>query len=108
MSKPNAAPDRSSTLRWLAPALVALVSLGACGGELAVTPSECDTLRGTSCTRFKGCSLVETSSKVEVCGPPCDRQSCLDGRKPLLGTHYRQPDEPEDYIFADNVCICVP
>lgn len=105
----NPASTRALVLRWLAPTLVALVCLGACGGELAVTPSECDTLRGTSCTRSKGCSLVETSSKVEVCGPACPNQdTCLDGRKPVVGTHYRQPDEAEDYIFVENVCVCVP
>ena len=100
---------RRPALRWLVPALLALVSLGACGGELAVTPSECDALRGLECTPRKRCYSVETSNGVEFCGPACaDRNTCLDGRKPVVGTHYRHPDEPEDYIFLADDCVCVP
>jgi hypothetical protein len=96
-------------MRWLAPALVALVGLGACGGELAVIPSECDSLRGVECTPRKQCYSVETSNGVEFCGPGCaDRNTCLDGRKPVVGTHYRHPDEPEDYISLPDDCVCVP
>jgi hypothetical protein len=109
MSKPESALPRSTTFRWLAPALVALVGLGACGGEIAVTPSECDTLRGLECTPRKRCISVATTKGTEVCGRYCsDGDVCLDGRKPVVGTHYRHPDEAEDYLAATDVCVCVP
>ncbi len=109
MSKPPTRSPRSPTLRWLAPALLALVCLGACGGDIAVIPNECDALRGLECTPRKRCISVATTNGTEVCGRYCSEGDvCLDGRKPVVGTHYRHPDEPEDYIFSPGACVCVP